>query len=225
MKNYNLSEYQTLIINNYKLTTDERLYLSEVAGDRKARFLWRELKNGLEIAATSWVGVIQLEDTVINIRPKFDPDFHGLLRMIEYARRNNHFTTAKDTSFRKGVHLLEIIVELLCHEIDTLLRLGVFKEYIHLEEDLSVLRGRPDLRRQLAVNYLSPIKMACCFDELSTDVLENRLIRAALENVRQLILPKALSLRVQYHLGVFSELCEAYQGEFSSFTYNRLNEH
>ncbi|HQA50300.1 MAG TPA: hypothetical protein PLT89_06310 [Syntrophomonadaceae bacterium] len=225
MKNYNLSEYQNLIIDNYKLATDERLYLSEVAGDREERFHWRELKNGLEITATSWVGVIQLEGVVINIRPKFDPDFSGLLRMLAYARGNDYSATARETTFRKGVHLLEIIVELLCREIDALLKLGVFKEYIHLEEDLSVLRGRPDLRRQLEVNCLSPIKIACSFDELSTDVLENRVIKTALENARRIILPKALSLRVHYQLGVFSELCGAHQGEFPSFTYNRLNEH
>jgi 5-methylcytosine-specific restriction enzyme subunit McrC len=225
MNNYNLYEYQTLIVDDYKLTADERLYLSEMAGDGKARFHWRELRNGLEITATSWVGVIQLEGAVINIRPKFDPDFRGLLLMLEYARGNNHFTMAKDTTFRKGVHLLEIIVELLCREIDALLKLGIFKEYIHLEEALSVLRGRPDLRRQLTDNYLSPIKIACCFDELSTDVLENRVIRAALETARRLRLPKRLALRVQYQLGVFNELCGAHRGDFPCFTYNRLNEH
>lgn len=224
---YNLSEYQTFDIIDYKLTEDERLYLTEIAGGRnEIRFSWRELKDGLQFSFTSWVGVIQLQHMVINIRPKFDPDFRGLLSMLSYARGNHHFTTPKATSYRSGTHLLEIITELLCNEINILFRQGIYKEYINLQDDLSVLRGRPNLRRQLTINCLSPNKIACCFDELVTDIPENRVIRKALENARRLKLPKDLLFRVHHHLGLFREVCETDQVEFPiSFSYNRLNEH
>lgn len=228
MKIYDLSEYRTFDIKNYKLTEDERLYLTEIAGaGNEERFIWRELKDGLHFSFTSWVGVIQLQHMVINIRPKFDPDFRGLLSMLGYARGNHHYATPKETSYRKGTHLLEIITELLCNEIDLLLRQGIYKEYIYIKDNLPVLRGRPDLRRQLTINCLSPNRIACCFDELVTDIPENQIIRKALENSRRLKLPKDLLFRVHHHhLGLFCEVCEPHMVKFPiNFTYNRLNEH
>lgn len=227
MEIYDLTEYKPLLIAGYRPDEEERLYLQEMAGiETKPRFIWRELRSGLEFSFTSWVGVIQLKRAMINIRPKFDPNFRDLLNMLTYARGNDHFISSRETRYLRGPHLLEIIIEMLCNEIDTLLQLGLCKEYIHLEEDLTVFRGRPDMRRQLVVNRLLPTRLACCFDELVTDIPENRIIRTALEQARWLPLSSSLSLQVRLHLGLFLVVCEPHFGPFpEAFHYNRLNEH
>ena len=53
------------------------------------------------------------------------------------------------------------------------------RRYVGHEDDLSALRGRLDVKRQFTVLAASPQRLACRFDELSTDIALNRIMKAA----------------------------------------------
>jgi 5-methylcytosine-specific restriction enzyme subunit McrC len=54
------------------------------------------------------------------------------------------------------------------------------RRYINHEDDLSALRGRLDVKRQFTVLAASPQRLACRFDELSTDIALNQIMKAAI---------------------------------------------
>jgi 5-methylcytosine-specific restriction enzyme subunit McrC len=77
-------------------------------------------------------------------------------------------------------NLLEILICLFCDKLLAILHQGMPRRYVGHEDDLSALRGRLDVKRQFTVLTASPQRLACRFDELSTDIALNRIMKAAI---------------------------------------------
>ncbi|MFC3885523.1 McrC family protein [Bacillus songklensis] len=227
METYVVTEYSSLVIQEYSLTERDRDYLSRLSLSSKTPpFSWYELKNGLRFEFSSFIGVLELEAARIVIKPKFNNGFHDVVDMLLFSE---DLPVALEHSTKAAYDensLMETLVRLFVKEVEALLQKGVMKEYMMEEENLSVLRGRVDIRRHLKTNLFTPARIYCRYDELTTNIAENQVIRTALEMTRNFSLTKQTMRQVNRLLNEFTVLTDIYQGEdWPSFTYNRLNQH
>ena len=77
-------------------------------------------------------------------------------------------------------HLLDIFIHHFCDELFAQLHKGALLRYVHREENLSALRGRLLIDRQLKLNSHRP-RLYCAFDELDEDNKYNQYIKCALK--------------------------------------------
>ena len=148
------------------------------------------------LRARGVVGVIATPDCQLEILPKIegagesDPEKAELRRRLIHmlaiawniridARALTRLGWQRDT-------ILELLIRLFCGKLADAVRLGMPRQYIDLEDDLSALRGRLDVTRQFSTLAVSPQKLACRFDTLSPDIALNQVMRAAIGKLSRL---------------------------------------
>lgn len=137
-------------------------------------------------------GVVQLQDVTLEILPKIygkesDPGSsrQALIRMLQKARLlPNHKIGQANINVQKHT-LLDVFIFHFCDELQQQLIQGKVREYVSHESNLPVIRGRLLLDEQVKVNLVNKERLYCRFDELSEDVLLNKILRFTLK----LILP------------------------------------
>src|SRR4051795_5766807 len=78
-----LEEWDEKDIPGMSLTPGERIQLQNWEGDR--RVVIEELRTGLRIKTTSWVGVVSLSTLEVRIVPKLPGTTGDLVRLLEVA--------------------------------------------------------------------------------------------------------------------------------------------
>ncbi|MZP30662.1 hypothetical protein GTO91_13165 [Heliobacterium undosum] len=226
-----MPEYGRLHIDDYHLSDAEREYLqglSVVDGGkgREQRFFVRELRTGLHLEATSWVGVIELERIRIVIEPKFHRGFTSLLEMVAFIEGIPFHRKRETESAHGRSDLMELFVRLYLDELDGLLKKGIVKEYVTEEDNLRLLRGRPDYIINLQKNPASPDRIYCRYDELVTDIPENQVLLTALAVASRYRLAPETRRRLNRFRAEWEVHCQPYQEEqWPEFRYHRLNSH
>ena len=81
-------------------------------------------------------------------------------------------------------NLLEILIRLFATRLLTAVRRGLPHRYRLVEDDLRLLRGKLDVRRQLTRHAVRRELLACKYDELSVDTPLNRVLKAAVKRLR-----------------------------------------
>ena len=76
--------------------------------------------------------------------------------------------------------IADLIADILCRRVEERLNRGITNGYVERSEVLSRVRGRIDLLRTERGQLLARAKMACRFEELSSDTPRNRFVLAAL---------------------------------------------
>jgi len=82
--------------------------------------------------------------------------------------------------------VLELLIRLFCARLLEAVRLGLPRRYLEHAEDLPILRGRLDVIRQFSRHAVAPQRLACRYDELSSDIALNQVMRAAVTRLRRL---------------------------------------
>ena len=77
--------------------------------------------------------------------------------------------------------LVDLFARVLLGGVRHLRRRGLDRGYLNHEERTSTIRGRVDLDRTVRENLLQHGRVCCRFDELSHDVLHNRILRSTME--------------------------------------------
>ena len=146
--------------------------LNQQAGVDLIRFGYRQLR------ATSYVGVIQLGDVVLQVLPKVDAtgkdDNHSaasvdsavanLLWMLVYAGELPVHETELASLLKHRGDLFEILVRIFCERLLEQLERGPYRTYRHQIEMLAVLKGRWLLGRQLREKPLLQDKFLVTYD-------------------------------------------------------------
>lgn len=146
------------------------------------------------LRATSWVGAIELDSLRVRILPKVD-DLQNVFMMFGAA------TGASEWSPRSAGYapeeLVEGIAELLLRTIDGATRRGLVHGYRVKEERLPTLRGRLQIAK-IASRPWDLLPIPSLFDDFTGDVPENRVLRAAVSQVRRwLVSPQARRLAAE----------------------------
>jgi 5-methylcytosine-specific restriction enzyme subunit McrC len=82
--------------------------------------------------------------------------------------------------------VLELLIRLFCEKLTDAVRQGMPRHYLEHEDDLPALRGSLDVTRQFSALAVSPQKLACRFDALSTDIALNQVMLAAVRKLSRL---------------------------------------
>ena len=80
----------------------------------------------------------------------------------------------------KGEHYYDIVVRFLFSELEKLLRMGLYTGYKNYDNNVMFVRGKILLKEHLTQNWNRSNKIFCSFSEISSDILENRIIKYTL---------------------------------------------
>ncbi len=190
MQSLTLSEYQTR--RGVELSVDE---VAALQGIRSAIGLAPalDLQGTFDLTASSWVGVINLETLTLEIRPKVPLD--RLLFMISYSldRPSWRETVAE---LQRDDTLVEAMALAFATQVRRATHRGLLQDYRSEEDALAVVRGRLRFDEQLRRHYARYPPVEVRFDEFTVDIIENRLIKAALARLARLRLRSARTRRV-----------------------------
>jgi 5-methylcytosine-specific restriction enzyme subunit McrC len=190
-----------------------------------------ELRGGLRVRTTSWVGVLRLQAVELRILPKLPGTTLDLVRMLEFATglpglRSSVGDWEIDAA---GRHLLELFALLLAGAGERLIRAGLLADYEEREELLPVVRGRLLADRQVLSRFGRVDRIWCRFDEHEQNTPENQLVGAALRVCSRYVTNVALRSRVQRLRVLFDEICDPEDVTrdvlADDIVYDRLNEH
>ena len=185
-KSFTCKEWEELRIGEDGPTEAEahRLHgLAERAAQRLNTAVLARTPGGLE--ARQVVGVLAAPGCSLEILPKIDGEDGAvraaLIHMLAVAedlhlRIADGELAALDTQRHD---LLELLIGLFANRLLAAVRRGLPRRYVAHEEDLRLLRGRLDVKRQTTHLAVRPDRLACRFDELSENTPLNRVFKAA----------------------------------------------
>jgi 5-methylcytosine-specific restriction enzyme subunit McrC len=138
-----------------------------------------QLRSGVEIRATSWVGRITLGRLAITVRPKIQgAPFLSLLRYAYSMRNLDTYTT---TGYGTATDSFEdLIVEQLANEAAELLSRGLHRDYLRFNAALGSPSGRIDFGQMVHATAAARSAVVCTYYNRSDAVLLNRVLLAGL---------------------------------------------
>ena len=89
----------------------------------------------------------------------------------------------------------DLVAEILTRAVERRLRRNLSSEFDQRKADLTRVRGRIDVLRTERRHLLQRGRIACSFDELTTDTPKNRYVRAALNHLHQMVRENELKRR------------------------------
>ncbi len=226
-----LCEWETRSYEGIQLSQGDRELLDTLGVFDDGRLRVDELKNGVRVGATSWVGIVRLETLEIRIFPKLAGDRLQFARFLEFAvgvdglHQSSNATTVRVA----GDSLLDLVTLLFTSATEQVVRQGLMSGYIEREENLMMARGRILADRQILERFGQLDRIVCRFDEFDHDIDENRLLLVALTVARRRTLSSAVHRRVTRIQTVLEPVCDSstvdLQGLRAGITYNRMNAH
>jgi 5-methylcytosine-specific restriction enzyme subunit McrC len=149
---------------------------------------------GRRLRAQQMVGVIAAAGVVLEILPKVDPDtktnlLEGideapslrarLVAMLGVALQIDLGVGADVSISRQSATLLDVFIAQFADRLLAEARRGLPRNYLAQAEDLPQLRGRLDMVRQFTAHAARPYRLACRFDELTSDIALLQIIKSA----------------------------------------------
>ena len=100
--------------------------------------------------------------------------------MLSYAYQTLNLSEYKKIGTEKFENVQELYAEILSIGIPVLIRGGLSKDYISVEETSGVIKGKIDINSTVKKNALVNKKVAVVYDEFSENILLNQIIKATL---------------------------------------------
>jgi len=202
-----------------------------VGASGEPRITVEELRQGLRLTATSWVGLVRFERFELRVVPKLAGENLGLVQMIQFLAdlgALRRIPGMRDLPV-EDPSLLDFIALLFAEACDRLLRGGLVVDYTEREEDLAAVRGRILADRQVLRRFGQVDRVACRFDEQDHDTLDNRLLAAALRLCRPRVADETVRRRLTALQAIFEQVCTPELLDLGTargdLFYHRLNEH
>ena len=176
-----------------------------------------------DLTPGSWVGVAAPAPTLlVEIAPKLPVS--RVLFLLSYARDPRSWRVGSSAPLQERDDLVETVVALFCEDLRRALRFGLLHGYALREAALLTVRGRFLPEAQLRRRPGQALPAGCAYDELTADVPENRLLKAAL--IRAAQLPGCAGLARQL-LPAFEEVTvePLSSGPLQTIEHTRLNAH
>ncbi len=99
--------------------------------------------------------------------------------MLAYAFTALRHDGYKNLAGEKFSHIHNLFAAIFCIGISMQLRQGLKRDYLQMQEDLRTVHGRIDLAASLRLKLQHRCQLSCCFDELSENILMNRILKTA----------------------------------------------
>lgn len=169
------------------------------------------------LRARGIVGVLAAEGCSLEILPKVDAaEGSGGDNTANTRRRLVHMlATAIDIKIDPGQvtaldwqheTLLEILIRIFSEKLVDAVRQGMPRRYVGHQDELPALRGRLDVARQFTKFAANPSRLACRYDDLSTDIALNRIMKAAIVSLTRIARSGANQRRLRELSFAFSDI-------------------
>jgi len=197
--------------------------LLRLAGDRVGVTLGSS-PGTFKITATQYVGVLVAPEVSIVIRPKVS--LENLFSLLGVGLPADAWQR-EEFAFGASRDLLAALSQFFARALQQATSTGLLRAYRTENERLVALRGRIQMVEQIRHPALGST-IACTFDEYTTDVIENRVLKAA---ARRLLRVPGVPAEARRSLGqsltVFDEVADApaRPDAVDRIVFNRLNAH
>src|SRR5450755_1783624 len=179
---------RTLILTEYtpsppvQLTVGERDLLRQLVPELTMQPVSGSTDTYIVIGGST-VGVARVGDLTVELRPKIG--VAAMLFLVSYALdpgtwRPEHAPLAADAN------LAEAVVPLFARTVQQALRPGLLHGYLRCEGTLTTVRGQVRMAAQFRSRTGLPLSIEVTYDDFTPDILENQLIRTALETLGRL---------------------------------------
>jgi 5-methylcytosine-specific restriction enzyme subunit McrC len=174
---YELAEYGRA--DSLALDRDDALALNQTRAVRVTVSL--AVPGRFDVTAAQYVGVVRGRRCELWVRPKLP--VRRLLFLLGYAR-DPHGWRDEDPAFEEADNLVEALVHAFVRHAEAALARGLLQGYRSLEDAQPAIRGRVREADQLRRRFGLPLPVEVRYDDYTTDIAENQLLRAA---ARQLL--------------------------------------
>jgi len=130
----------------------------------------------------STVGIVQVGDVTLELRPKVG--LAPLLFMLAY--RASPAAWRAETALAADSTLSEALIELFARFTRSATRGGLLHSYRRQQDAVTTVRGRVRMTDQMARRRGMALPVEVEFDEFTADVLENQVLRSAVDVLRRL---------------------------------------
>lgn len=166
------------------LSQQQASLLERLAGSLPARALeWRRAA----VKFTQFCGVIQLGELTIEVLPKIARHERDvqlcrqvLVRLLRLTGSLPPHSVGEAALGQQRHALLDVFIEHFRSMIAQQMQLGLIRRYMPMQDELSTVRGRIDLVRQVRLNAFTPQRVQCRFDEFDIDNPYNQVLRYVL---------------------------------------------
>jgi 5-methylcytosine-specific restriction enzyme subunit McrC len=181
-----LKEYDKIhfVGEELKIFEDEEKTVEELEEKYKIRVI--EKKDGIRIDADWYVGVIEFQNFILNVGPKFI-EFENLGRMIDFAYDIEVDQFADEIRFNEGIDQpIEFIISAFVGTCQDIIHKGLYRSYINHQDDIPFLKGKLILKQQILNDLKFNMKFNCEYDEFTSNNLENQIILYGLKLCKSL---------------------------------------
>ena len=158
----------------------------------ESRFLRLSSIEGCEsLQVNNYVGVLLTPDgTQIEILPKVSKKIqetqssrNSLLMMLKALKTFRHLKMNNANLDQHKMPLLEVFIGQFLQSVNELVKRGLRSDYIRREDNLTYLKGKLLIQKQIQNNFINKHKFYIEYDEYLQDRPINRLIHSALKKV------------------------------------------
>jgi 5-methylcytosine-specific restriction enzyme subunit McrC len=224
MHSVDLQEWQDTFLPNVLLTANDQRLAASLNGVEL-----REMRDGLYIKASSWVGIVSFGSFTLRIRPKLaNLDVMRMVLMTGGLERLRRYQATRSYALQDAeTSLFDLVALLFADSCTMLVKEGLLQGYVVEEDDLPVMRGRLRVAEQVRRRYGQINRLECHFDDHHANVIENRILHTALALCRRHVQHPAVRSRIQALLDVFAAATTPFDGDWrfvrAEMTYDRLN--
>jgi 5-methylcytosine-specific restriction enzyme subunit McrC len=163
--------------------------------ESESRFLRPRFIDGCDVLQLkNYAGVLFTPDgTQIEVLPKVakklarekaaDESRASLLMMLKALKQFRHLKTNNANLTKNKMPLLEVFISQFISSVNELIKRGLRHDYVRCEDNLTFLKGKLLLGRQVQHNFINKHKFYVEYDEYLQDRPVNRLIHSALKKV------------------------------------------
>jgi 5-methylcytosine-specific restriction enzyme subunit McrC len=173
----------------------------------------------------SVIGNVTIDDLSIIIRPKIPID--RVFFLVSYALDPKHWMKLQ-SAFGESDSLVEAVAISFAAHLRKAFQRGLLQGYQTEEDSLTTIRGRIHVGEQIRKRHGVAPPVEVVFDDFTEDILENRLLNAALRRLRRM---RTRSAAVQRQLRHFDQalapVADVHYQPLSlpEIRFTRLNEH
>jgi 5-methylcytosine-specific restriction enzyme subunit McrC len=185
-----------------RFTAESRPTIERLARERKITIT--ELRTGVQIQTTSFVGSVAVGGLTIRVAPKLEA--RAFATLIGYAIGLPQIQLFEQHSARlQSAAFQDLIIASLVDETTRLLARGIHRQYKPIERALSSPRGRILFRDMARRPIPTHATIDCRFYERDEDVLPNRVLLGGVKLAAQLAIDSRLRARAMRAAAALAE--------------------
>jgi 5-methylcytosine-specific restriction enzyme subunit McrC len=179
-----------------------------------------ELKSGLSVKSSSYVGRVKLGNLQVTVTPKIKGK--SLLRLLRYAYDLRDLGLFSGVGYETEPQAFQdLLVHQLLAEVRELMLRGLHRTYVRVEEDLPSPKGRIDVRRIISRGGITRAAVPCAYYSRLEDNLVNQVVLGGLRLGVGLTSDTSLKARLRRLAGMLRE--EVSEIELSREALRRLH--